>query len=202
MKKTEFILCHGRDVTLVFEQHKKALWSKKPSRPRICIYEICTHVYTYIRNLLLPQPRTLHGPDGSKGQVYNKRVLKCPQKHDFPIWEISMYTWGNPFGIRMIFPYGIPEREYIYIYPVEYMHDFPIRPRMKKLHSVRQRTSRFNDCCTMSDLRKKKVGDVRSQKKSENPTRKQWKLWSDSCGARLAPGLKPLLRLPRARTGR
>ena len=114
MKKTEFILCHGRDVTLVFEQQKKALWSKKPSRLRICIYEICAHVYIYIRNVLLPQPRTLHGPDTvPKDRSITKEssnVLKCM----------------------------------IYTYSAEYMHDFPIRPRMKKLHSVCQRTSRFN----------------------------------------------------------
>jgi len=44
---------------------------------------------------------------------------------------------------------------------------------------------------------KNEVGDVRSQKKVRYPQRTKWKLWSDSCGAQLAPGLKPL-RLPRA----
>jgi len=45
------------------------------------------------------------------------------------------------------------------------------------------------------------VGDVQSQKKrGENGGKgcqNQQRLWSDPCGARLAPGLK-LLRLPRA----
>jgi len=41
----------------------------------------------------------------------------------------------------------------------------------------------------MSDLKKMK-GETSDLKKKWKPP-KQWKLWSDSCGVRLAPGLKP-----------
>jgi len=44
-------------------------------------------------------------------------------------------------------------------------------------------------------------GDVRSQKEREGGGKRAvydpWELWSDPCGTRLAPGLKPL-RMPRA----
>jgi len=53
------------------------------------------------------------------------------------------------------------------------------------------------DLLQNSPLRSRSRGDVWSHKKPKKSTKKQWKLWSDSCGTRLAQGLKPL-RLPRA----
>ena len=55
-----------------------------------------------------------------------------------------------------------------------------------------------NELCPISE---KSSGRRPNSKKVKRTPKKQQKLWSDSCGARLAPGLKPL-RLPRARIGR
>jgi len=72
-------------------------------------------------------------------------------------------------------------------------------PKMRRLISNQTLIQTFNVCFHGSPISQE--GDVRFQKKGGGRGKRAgynpWDLWSDPCGARLAPGLKPL-RLPGA----